>query len=151
MSKTIFVGSDHGGFFLKEKINCYFKSNSIIFEDLGTHSSESTNYVIYAKAVCEKVIKHNGLGILICSSGIGMSIAANKIYGIRAALCTSNFHAEFSRRHNDANVICFGAKVSSENSIIEMINIFLNTPFEGGRHKIRVDSISDIEKSKFLN
>ena len=144
----IFIGSDHGGFFLKEKINNYFKSNNIIFEDLGTHSIKSNNYVTYAKAVSEQVVKYHGVGILICSSGIGMSIAANKISGVRAALCTSNFHAEFSRRHNDANVICFGAKVSDENNVIEMINIFLNTPFDGGRHKIRVDSISDMEKSR---
>ena len=146
MSKIVFIGSDHGGFEMKGKIKKYLETSKILFEDLGTYSNESTSYVVYAEAVCNKVIESDGRGILICSSGIGMSIAANKVIGIRAALCTSNFHAEFSRRHNDANIICFGSKVSGEISIIEMIDIFLNTPFDGGRHKIRVDMISEIER-----
>ncbi len=151
MSRIVFVGSDHGGFDMKEKIKKYLKVCNVLFEDLGSYSRESTNYVIYAEAVGTKVIENSGVGILVCSSGIGMSIAANKIIGIRAALCTSNFHAEFSRRHNDANVICFGAKVSNEKSVMEMVNVFFNTPFDGGRHKIRVNTISELEKSQYIS
>ena len=149
MSKTIFIGSDHGGFDLKEKIKNYLEEKKLDYEDLGTHSRESTNYVLYAKEVCLNVLHHEGLGILCCSSGIGMSIAANKVIGIRAALCTSKFHAEFSRRHNDANVICFGQKVTSANDAIEMVDIFINTSFDGGRHEGRVNTISEIEKENW--
>ena len=146
MNETIFLGSDHGGFTLKEEIKKYLESTGLNYEDLGTDSSNSVNYVDYARAVGCSVVKFNGIGILCCSSGIGMSIVANKIIGVRAALCTSKFHAEFSRRHNNCNVICFGQKVSSLKDTIDMTDIFLNTPFDGGRHEFRVKSISDVEK-----
>ena len=145
MNKTIFLGSDHGGFKLKEDIKKYLDSKNLKYEDLGTYDCDSVNYVVYAREVALSVSKFNGIGILCCSSGIGVSIAANKVIGVRAALCTSKFHAEFSRRHNDCNIICFGQKVSNAKDVIEMIDIFLNTPFDGGRHEVRVKSISDLE------
>lgn len=141
----IFVGSDHGGFTLKERIKEYLESQKLEYEDLGTYNTESTNYVDYSYLVAENVAKNNAIGVLCCSSGIGVSIVANKVNGVRAALCTSDFHAEFARKHNDSNIICFGQKASSEYSVLRMLDIFLNTEFEGGRHKFRVDRITEIE------
>ena len=148
--KIVFLGSDHGGFNLKEGIKKELESKNIKFYDLGTFNTDSVNYVDYAKLVAEEVSKNNTYGVLCCSSGIGVSIVANKIPGIRAALCTSEFHAEFSRRHNNANIICFGQKITSLDDSIKMLNIFLNTEFDGGRHQIRVNSISEIEKNYIL-
>ena len=151
MNKTIFLGSDHGGFTLKEEIKKHLESKDLNYKDLGTYDSNSVNYVVYAKDVALSVAKFDGIGILCCSSGIGMSIAANKIVGVRAALCTSKFHAEFSRRHNNCNIICFGQKVSPTFDVFEMIDIFLSTPFDGGRHEMRVKSISDVEFENIKN
>ena len=142
------IGSDHGGFDLKQKIKEYLEIRQFKFKDFGTFSKESVDYVDYAILVAKEVSKNKkNCGILCCSSGVGMSIAANKISGIRAALCVSKFHAEFSRRHNNANVICFGQKVSSLTDVLNMIDIFLNTGFEGGRHKNRVNKILNLEKT----
>jgi len=144
----MFIGSDHGGFILKEALKLHLKSNSLICKDLGTYSKENVNYVDIASSVAVEVIKNRGLGILCCSSGIGVSIASNKIDGIRAALCTTPYHAEFAKRHNNANIMCFGEKVTSKEGAIEMIKIFLNTDFEGGRHKKRIDRIFEIELNR---
>ena len=143
------MGSDHGGFTLKEKIKSHLYLNNFLVYDVGTFSEESVNYVEYASKVAKEVLIHNSIGIICCSSGIGVSIVANKFPGIRAALCTSKFHAEFSRRHNDANVMCLGQKITPENEAIEMVDIFLNTEFDGGRHAKRVDSILKIEENNF--
>lgn len=148
--KIVFLGSDHGGFSLKEAIKKKLDSQNIEYYDLGTFSSERTNYVDYAKIVAEEVAKNNTYGVLCCSSGIGMSIVANKIPGVRAALCTTEFHAEFSRRHNNANIICFGQKITSYDDASKMLDIFLNTEFDGGRHEFRVNSISKIEEKYIL-
>lgn len=148
-AKPIFMGSDHGGFCLKESIKVYLQSQKSELYDFGTFSQDSVNYVEYAAKVAEEVSNHDSFGILCCSSGIGVSIVANKFPGVRAALCTSKFHAEFSRKHNDANVICFGQKVTSKVEAIEMVNIFLSTEFDGGRHEFRVDSIARIEENNF--
>lgn len=145
--RIVFLGSDHGGYDLKEKIKVYLDDIKIKFFDMGSFNEEQVNYVGYAKSVSEEVTKNNSYGVLCCSSGIGMSIAANKIPGIRAALCTSDFHAEFSRRHNNANVICFGQKITGYEDAIRMLDIFLNTDFDGGRHEKRVNDIMKIEKS----
>lgn len=148
-NRIIFLGSDHGGFELKEYIKKKLSSQNIKYYDFGTFSDERVSYVDYAKIVAEEVAKNNTYGVLCCSSGIGMSIAANKIPGIRASLCTSDFHAEFSRRHNNSNIICFGQKVTSPDDAFRMLEIFLNTDFDGGRHAARVDSISKLEE-KFI-
>lgn len=144
------IGSDHGGFDLKEIIKKnYLDANKIKFKDFGTFSQKSVDYVDYAFLVAKEVAKNNkNCGILCCSSGIGVSIVANKVSGVRAALCVSNFHAEFARRHNNANIICFGQKVSNSEQVLNMINIFLNTGFDGGRHENRVNKILNLEKNK---
>ena len=148
--KIVFLGSDHGGYNLKEKIKIYLDKIGIKFFDMGTFNEERVNYVDYAKSVAEEVAKNNSYGVLCCSSGIGMSIAANKIPGIRAALCTSDFHAEFSRRHNNANIICFGQKITGFEDAIRMLDIFLNTDFDGGRHEKRVNDVMKIERSHLI-
>lgn len=145
-NKIVFIGSDHGGYNLKEKIKLYLDEVGVKFFDLGSFNEDRSNYVDYAKLVAEEVSKNNSYGVLCCSSGIGMSIVANKIPGVRAALCTSDFHAEFSRRHNNANIICFGQKVTESEDAIRMLDIFLNTDFDGGRHEKRVNDIIKIEK-----
>ena len=148
----VYLGADHGGFDLKEIIKSYFiKNQKIKFEDFGTFNKESVDYVDYAFLVAKEVAKNKrNCGVLCCSSGIGMSIAANKVLGIRAALCVSNFHAEFSRKHNNANIICFGQKVSNSEQVLNMLDIFLNTSFDGGRHETRVNKILNLEQ-KILN
>ena len=145
----VFIGSDHGGFKLKEGIKKYLELKGVGYIDLGTFSEESVSYVDYSYSVAKKVSESDSFGIICCSSGIGVSIVANKVPEIRAALCTSDFHAEFARRHNNANVICFGQKVTDIDSATKMVDIFLNTEFDGGRHEKRVDSIREIEKRIF--
>jgi len=145
-NKVVFLGSDHGGYDLKGKIKFHLDEIGIKFFDMGSFNDERSNYVDYAKLVAEEVTKNNSYGVLCCSSGIGVSIVANKIPGVRAALCTSDFHAEFSRRHNNANIICFGQKVTESEDAVRMLDIFLNTDFDGGRHEKRVNDIIKIEK-----
>lgn len=136
------IGADHGGFELKEKIINYLKSNNIEFKDFGTFSNESCDYPIFAKKVALEVSKNNfNKGILVCGSGIGMSIAANKVKGIRAALCWNLSTAESAITHNDSNIICLGQRQLDDNLALEMVDMWLHTDFEGGRHKRRVDMI----------
>lgn len=138
----IAIGSDHGGFRLKEKIIEYFKEKNISFEDFGTYSEESCNYPVIAKEVANKVAKNEfQKGILVCGTGIGVSIVANKVKGIRAALCFDTFCAKMSREHNNANILCLGQRVLNEDVAIEIVDTWLNTEFEGGRHEIRVNMI----------
>lgn len=136
----IYIGADHGGFDLKTQIIDYFKKNDILFTDLGTNSTESVDYPDFAHAVCKKVLEEkSNLGILICKTGVGMSIAANKVSGIRAALCKDAEVAALCRQHNNANVLCLGARDLDVASAIQIINAFLSAEFEGGRHQKRVD------------
>jgi len=136
------IGCDHGGLDLKNKIVDYLKSNGFDFKDFGTFSQESCDYPKVAKEVAVEVSQKNfDRGILVCGSGIGMSIAANKVKGIRAALCWNLATAELSRQHNDANILCLGERVTEENLALEMVDLWLKTDFEGGRHKTRVDMI----------
>ncbi len=144
MEKKIFLGSDHAGFDLKEKIKEFLGSEGFDFVDLGTSSKESCDYPIFAQKVCKEVLKNNGYGILICGTGIGMSMCANRYKGIRAALCTNEYMAKMSRLHNDANVLCIGARVIGEALAIEIVREFISTQFEGGRHKRRIDLIDKI-------
>jgi len=140
MSETLYIACDHGGFDQKEEIKAYLESKFHL-EDLGTYSLESVHYPDFAKKLCTKVLETNGRGILLCGSGIGVSISANRFKGIRAAVCRTEWDAEMSRRHNNSNVICLGGRASNIDEIKKMVDIWLATEFEGGRHQTRVDLI----------
>ncbi len=136
------IGSDHGGFRYKEQIIEYLKSRNIPYFDVGTHTPEACDYPIIARKVAELVISGQAnRGILVCGTGIGMSIAANKVKGIRAALCGDTYSARVSRAHNNANVLCLGERVIGEHLALDIVDIWLKSGFEGGRHKRRVDLI----------
>ncbi len=136
------VGSDHGGFRYKEQIIEYLKSRNIPYFDVGTHTPEACDYPLIARKVAELVISGQAnRGILVCGTGIGMSIAANKVKGIRAALCGDTYSARVSRAHNNANILCLGERVIGEHLALDIVDIWLKTGFEGGRHKRRVDII----------
>ena len=138
----VVIGSDHGGFHYKEAVTDYLKARNIEFIDLGTHTRESCDYPEIAKAVAQKVVSGEyNRGLLICGTGIGMSIAANKVKGIRAALCSDTYSARVSRAHNNANILCLGERVIGEHLALDIVDIWLKTGFEGGRHKRRVDMI----------
>ena len=143
----IAVGSDHAGFALKGELIRWLTEQGLTPIDCGCYSEESVDYPNIAKATCEKVLqKEADCVLLICGTGIGISIAANKIDGIRAALCSDCFSTKYTRLHNDANVICFGARVMASGLAEELLSIFLKTPFEGGRHQRRVDLITALEQ-----
>ena len=140
--KKIFISSDHAGFNLKEQIKKkFFKKYK--FQDLGTNNSKkSVNYPDYAHKLCKKVSANNkNIGILVCGSGMGMSMAANKHKKIRAAMCYSVKNTKLSRLHNNANIITLGSRLTKKNTAFKCIDIFINTKFEGGRHKKRVKKI----------
>lgn len=140
----IAIGADHGGFELKKKIMDFFSDSDIEceFEDYGTYSEESVDYPDYAIKVGEEVAKGNfDYGIVICSTGIGVSIAANKVKGIRAAHCTDSYSAKMARNHNNANVLALGGKISGIAIVLEIVSVFLCEDFDGGRHSRRVDKI----------
>lgn len=143
----IAIGSDHGGYALKEHIKAYLTSKGITCLDVGCNSPESCDYPIFGKAVGEAVASGQcEKGIVICTTGIGISISANKVKGIRAALCADSFTAEMTRRHNDSNVLAMGAGVVGVNLADRIVDVFLSTEFEGGRHERRVNLMMDIEK-----
>lgn len=136
------LGCDHGGFVYKQKIIDYLKARNIEFVDVGTYTREACDYPDIARNVTELVASGQvDRGILVCGTGIGMSIAANKIRGIRAALCGDTYSARVSRAHNNANVLCLGERVIGEHLALDIVDIWLKTGFEGGRHKRRVDII----------
>ena len=140
--KKIFISSDHAGFNLKEEIKKNFK-NKYSFIDLGTDNSKiSVNYPYYAHKLCKKVTKNpKNIGILVCGSGMGMSMAANRHKKIRAAVCYSVKNTKLSRLHNNANIITLGSRLTKKNTAFKCIEAFVNTKFEGGRHKKRVKKI----------
>lgn len=144
---TIALGADHGGFELKEHIKTFLQSTpQFVVNDLGTHSLDSVDYPIFGKAVAEVVARGEAqYGILVCGTGIGISIAANKVAGIRAALVYDELTAKMSREHNNANVLCLGGRTTEPSKALKLVEIFLNTPFEGGRHQRRLDEIAAIE------
>lgn len=145
----IAVGSDHAGLDLKEHIKNFLLEKKFEVIDVGTNEKVSTDYPIYARAVCKKIQKNEAdLGILICGSGIGMSITANKFKKVRAALCTNEYMARMSRAHNNANVLCMGERVIGKDLAISIVEAWLSASFEGGRHKRRVDLISEYEKEE---
>lgn len=138
----VVIGADHAGFHYKEIVIDYLKARNIEFIDVGTYTPESCDYPEIARKVAEKVIHCEAdRGILICGTGIGVSIAANKVHGIRAALCGDTYSARVSRAHNNANVLCLGSRVVGEHLALDIVDIWLKTGFEGGRHKRRVDMI----------
>ena len=143
----IAIGSDHGGVDQKDEVVKYLKSNGYEVKDVGTNSHESCHYPLYGAEVGRLVAsKKCDYGIVICTSGEGIAIAANKIKGVRCGIAYNDDVARLMRQHNDANVIAFGAKFMETQDVVRRINIFLNTEFEGGRHQTRVDMISNIEK-----
>lgn len=145
----IYIGCDHGGFALKQEIFKYIKEDlALEIEDLGCPDTSSVDYPDYAEKVCRKVISENAKGILICGTGIGISIAANKINGIRCALCSEPFSAEMTRKHNNANVLAMGGRTTGPELAKSIVKAFLSTDFEGGRHQNRLDKISALENSK---
>ena len=148
--RKIFIGADSAGYALKEQIKEYLTEGGYEVCDCGPDSDASCHYPVYASAVCENVAKEPDkyFGILICGTGIGMSMCANKHRGIRAALCSDTFSARMTREHNDANVLCMGARVIGSCLAIDILDQFLTNEFEGGRHKTRVDMMMDIENKR---
>ncbi|KAB3530886.1 ribose 5-phosphate isomerase B [Alkaliphilus serpentinus] len=148
----IALGSDHGGYELKETIKKHLEEKGYTVMDFGTHSESSCNYPDFALAVAEAVAKGEyERGILVCGTGIGISIAANKVPGIRCALVSDSFSAKATRQHNDSNVLALGGRVIGVGLALELVDIWLAEEFQGGRHKNRIDLIGDIEKKYFLN
>lgn len=142
----IAIGSDHGGFRLKEDIKQYFEERKISFRDFGTYSAESVDYPDISRAVAQAVAGGEcDRGIIICGTGIGVSIAANKIKGIRAALCHDTFSAQMSREHNNANILTMGERVIGTGLALAIVEKWLATEFAGGRHARRVDKITELE------
>lgn len=142
----IALGSDHGGYDLKERIKSFLQQKGIAYQDFGCHSKESCDYPLFGQAAAEAVSRGEcEKGIVICTTGIGISISANKVKGIRCALCSEPLSAEMTRRHNDANMLALGAGMIGANLAERIVETFLNTEFEGGRHSRRVQQITDIE------
>lgn len=139
------IGCDHGGYELKKEIEAWLDKQGVEYKDFGCHSTEAVDYPIYAKAVTNAIVSGEcEKGILICGTGIGISIAANKVKGIRAALCSDCFSAEATRLHNDANVLAMGGRVVGPGLAVKIVETFLNTPFSGEqRHKNRIAMIED--------
>ena len=149
MKKIITVGCDHAAYNLKLKVIDHLKEKGWEVIDVGTNSTDSCDYPEFAAAVCKNI--RNGvteLGILICGTGIGMSMAANKHKGIRAAACSDTFSARLTRQHNDANVLCFGERVVGMGLALDLVDNFVDTAFEGGKHQRRVDMITAIEEAQ---
>ena len=139
------IGSDHGGYELKESIKEYLREEGIEFVDYGTNSMESVDYPDFGKAVSEAVInKEVDRGILICGTGIGISITANRNKGIRCALCTDSYSARMTRLHNDANILALGGRVVGVGLALDIVKTFLETEFEAGRHQRRINKIDEI-------
>ena len=148
-TKTIVLACDHAAVELKKKVISHLEGLGYSTIDVGTHTTESCAYPEYASAACKKIQQGEAdLGILICGTGIGMGMAANKHRGIRAAICSDTFSAAATRLHNDANVLCFGARVVGEGVALQLVDAFITTEYEGGRHQSRVDMITAIEESE---
>ncbi len=144
--RTVFIGADSAGFELKEILKEHLAAQGYAVTDVGTDSTASCHYPLFAVAVARGVQKTaNALGVLVCGTGIGMSMTANKFKGIRAAVCGDTFSARMTRLHNDANVLCLGARVIGAGLARDILDLFLTTEFEGGRHAIRVDMIKAVE------
>lgn len=142
----IALACDHGGFQLKEEVKKHLDKLGLPYEDFGCHDGEACDYPDMAKLACDAVVDGRcDRALLFCGTGIGISMAANKIKGIRAAACSDWFSAKYTRAHNDANALCLGGRVVGAGLAIELVDIFLNTPFEGGRHSRRVEKLAALE------
>jgi ribose 5-phosphate isomerase B len=141
MAKTLIVGSDHAGLDLKRELLGVAAELDYEVVDIGTHTADSTDYPDYAHQVANAVGRGEGLGLLVCGTGLGMSMAANRHPGVRAAVCSDVFSASMTRQHNDANVLCIGARVVGAGLAAEVLKAFLGASFEGGRHERRVGKI----------
>lgn len=143
------IGCDHGGFQVMESIRAYLKEKGIDYVDFGTHSTDSVDYPLIAVRVAKAVAGGEAeLGVLVCSTGIGISIAANKVKGIRAAVVTNELCAGLTRKDNNANILCMGGKVVDGEAAVRILETFIHTDFEGGRHARRVGQITDIEEGR---
>ena len=138
---TLFIASDHAGFSLKQVLIPYLEEQGWKVEDVGMHSRDSCDYPVFAHKLCASVAETGHMGILVCGSGIGMCMAANRHRGIRAALCTHEFQARSARGHNDANVLCLAERITAPALACLMADLFLSTEFDGGRHARRVEMI----------
>ena len=144
----IALASDHGGFALKEEMKKHLDSRGIAYKDFGCDSPASCDYPDMAKLACDAVVSGEcEKAVLFCGTGIGMSMAANKVKGIRACACSDAFSAKFTRLHNNANVLCLGGRVVGAGLAAELIDLFLDTPFEGGRHQNRIDKVMALENN----
>ncbi|MGE5344134.1 MAG: ribose 5-phosphate isomerase B [Candidatus Omnitrophota bacterium] len=149
---NIYLASDHAGFELKETIKEFLSKKNYSVEDMGTYSSATASWVEYGAKAAEKISEDpdHSRGIIVCGSGIGMCMVANKFKGVRAAVCTDEYSAEMSRKHNDANVLNLGARVTAKERALRIVDVWLNTPFEGERHRERLEYLSSkIEKNNF--
>lgn len=141
MNTNIVIGSDHGGFKLKSEIAVHLKKLGYQVSDLGCYTPDSCDYPVIAKQVAKEVLDKNSKGILVCGTGVGVSIAANRFNGIRASHCTDTFTARMTRMHNDSNILCLGERITGIGLALDIVDIWLNTEFEGGRHQNRIDMI----------
>ena len=142
----IAIGCDHGGFELKQEVLKHLEERGVEYKDYGCYSPESVDYPDIAKVVCDAVVAGEAeRAFLVCGTGIGMSMAANKVKGIRAACCSDTFSAKFTRLHNDANVLCMGERTIGAGLACDIADIFINTEFEGGRHATRINKIKKLE------
>jgi ribose 5-phosphate isomerase B len=147
-TKPVIIGSDHAAYPLKVEIKAFLSENGIPVEDVGTNSANSVDYPDYAIKVASMVsLGKFERGILLCGTGLGMSMAANKFKNVRAALCTDLFSAIMSRRHNDANILVLGGRITGVGLALEIVKAWLDTPFEGGRHQKRIDKFNSLGKS----
>ena len=149
MNKKIALGCDHAGFEMKDAVIAHLNEKGWDVIDVGTNSADSCDYPIFAHEVCKNIQNGNAeLGILICGTGIGMSLVANKHRGIRAAACSDTFSARLTRVHNNANVLCFGTRVVGIGLALDLVDNFLDAEFEGGKHERRVNMITEIENAE---
>ncbi len=147
MINRIVIGSDHAGYELKLKVIEHLEDRGIAVTDVGTDSAASCDYPVFADALCKRIqLGEFELGILVCGTGIGMSIAANKHSGIRAACCSDTYSARLTREHNDANVLCFGARVIGEGLALDLVDLFVDTEYAGGKHERRVKMLDELMK-----
>ena len=147
----IAIGNDHTAVALKQHIQTYLEQKGYEIYNVGTDSTQRTDYPVYGQAVAKEVVSGRcELGILICGTGVGISLAANKIHGIRAAVCSEPYSARLSRQHNNANIIAFGARVVGESLAEMIVDEFLAAEYEGGRHQKRIDMISALEEGKAI-
>lgn len=143
---SVALASDHGGYALKETLKAHLAAKGIPCEDFGCHSAESCDYPIFAEKAARAVADGQcSLGVVVCTTGIGVSMVANKVKGVRCALCHEPWSAQMTRRHNDANMLAIGAGVTGTNLALEILDAFLSSEFEGGRHQRRVDLIKEVE------